>query len=114
MTTDAKKILKFVSLFILLLFIVVYAFFKSKDLIFGVRIEGVNLVDGANIEENVLDVKGVARNVTKLTLGGREISVDQKGNFHEAIALLSGYNTVVIRAEDKFGNKDEKIYQLIH
>ena len=114
MNQDAKKILKIVSLSVLFLIIILYAFFRSKDLIFGVKIKNVNIVDGAKITESVLNVTGNARNAVNLTLDGREISVDQDGNFSETIALLPGYNVVDIRAKDKFGKSDEKIYKLMH
>ena len=124
MTQDVKKILKIsvFSLFFILIF--GYAFFRSYDLLLGVKIKNLNIVDGAparttvqsggKMTDNVLKVTGNAKNATKLTLNGREISIEQDGNWEETIALLSGYNLINIKAEDKFGNKDEKNYQLIY
>ena len=114
MNTDAKKILKIVSILALLLFIVIYSFFRAKDVILGVKITNVNIVDGAKMTDNILKVTGNARNAINLTLNGREISVDQKGNFEETIALSSGYNIISIKARDEFGNKDEKNYKLMY
>jgi hypothetical protein len=113
MNSDAKKILKISSLSIFFLFIIVYAFFTSKDLIFGVKITNVNIVDGAKVTENALEIKGNARNAINLTLNGREISIDKDGNFNETIILLPGYNIVTIKAKDKFGHIDEKNYKLM-
>jgi hypothetical protein len=62
----------------------------------------------------VLEITGVAKNAINLTLDGREISVDQQGDFDETIALLSGYNIISLKAVDKFGNIDEKNYKLMH
>lgn len=78
------------------------------------KIKNVNLVDGANTTESVTHISGNARNAIHLFLNGREISIDQKGNFEETIALLPGYNVVSIVGEDKFGNTDLKIYQLTY
>ncbi len=114
MNTDAKKILKIVSLAVFVLFIIVYAFFISKDLIFGVKIKNVNITDGEKMTDNILKITGNARNAVNLTLNDRVISVDQKGNFDETIALLSGYNVISIKAKDEFGNSDEKNYKLIY
>ncbi len=83
-------------------------------MIFGVKIKNVNIVDGAKITDSIMHITGNARNAINLTLNGREISVDRDGNFNETIALLSGYNVVEIKAKDKFGNNDEKIYKLMH
>jgi len=111
---DEKKVLKVVLFLVFFLFIIFYGFYRSKDLIFGVKIKNVNLTDGAKVAENVIKVTGNARNAINLTLDGREISVDQQGNFNETIALLSGYNIINIKAQDKFGYVDEKNYKLMY
>ena len=108
-----KKTLKNSLLGIFFLFIVVYAFFRSHDLIFGVKIKDVNLIDGTTFTASTINVTGNAKNAVKLMLNGREISIDQAGNFDETIALLAGYNVVDIKAVDKFEYTDEKNYQLI-
>ena len=114
MRQDAKKIIKILSLSILFLFIILYAFFRSKDLIFGVRIKNVNIINGSKVTNNIQNITGIAKNATKLTLNGREISIDQKGNFNETISLFPGYNVIEIKAQDKFGKDDEKIYKLMY
>ena len=114
MTRDSKKILKITSLSLFFLAMVVIAFFGSYDLIFGVKIKDVNLINGAKVTESTLKVTGNAKNAINLSLNGREISIDQEGNFDETIALLLGYNIINIRAKDKFGYTDEKNYKLIY
>lgn len=114
MNITGKKTIKVTLLSAFFLFIVIYAFFRSHDLIFGVKIKNVNIADGAKITDDTLNITGNAKNAVKLSLNGREITIDQKGNFDETIALLSGYNIVNIRALDKFEYSDEKNYQLIH
>ncbi len=114
MNQNIKKIVKIAGLSIFFILIIIYAFFVSKDLIFGVKIKNVSLVDGAVLTENIIKITGNAKNAINLTLNGREISVDQAGNFNETIALLPGYNIISIIAKDKFGYVDEKNYKLIH
>ena len=114
MNKDAKKILKISLVSVFFIFILVFAFFNSKDIIFGVKIKNVSIANYPaetymKVTDNIIKVTGVAKNAVKLSLNGREISVDQKGNFDETIALSSGYNLVDIRAQDKFGKVDEKI-----
>ena len=113
MNTSVKKILQISGLSVFFILIIIYALFVSKDLIFGVKIKNVNLVDGATVTESVIKINGNAKNAIKLTLDGREISVDQQGNFSETIALLPGYNIINIKAQDKFGYVDEKNYHII-
>ncbi|MCE9548844.1 hypothetical protein K8Q98_00360 [Candidatus Nomurabacteria bacterium] len=114
MNHNAKKILKIASLSIFFIFIVVYAFFRSYDLIFGVKIKNVNILDGVKVTESIMKIEGNAKGAINLSLNGRELSIDQEGNFSDTIALLSGYNVINIKAEDKFGFVDEKNYKLIY
>ncbi len=114
MTQDFKKILKFSIFGIFLLVIVAYGFFRSQDLIFGVKIKDVNVVDGQTFHESVVEITGNAKNAVNLSLNGRNVSIDKDGNFSETIALLSGYNVISLEATDKFGNNDQKNYKLIY
>ena len=66
------------------------------------------------VATSIEKIIGNAKNATNLTLNGREISVDQEGNFNETIALLPGYNIINITAKDKFGYVDKKNYKLIY
>jgi hypothetical protein len=114
MNTNVKKLVKIGGLSVFFILIILYAFWGSKDLILGVKIKNVNLEDGATVRESVQKVTGNAKNAINLILNGREISIDQNGNFNEIIALLSGYNIISLRAQDKFGYVDEKNYKLIY
>jgi|SRR3989344_5849562 len=109
-----KTFYKIAGFSVFFILIAVFAFFRSHDLIFGVKIRDVNITDGQRATNSILSVTGNAKNATKLTLNGREISIDQTGNFNETIALLLGYNVITINAEDKFGYSDEKNYKLIY
>ena len=114
MTKDVKKLVRIIILCLFFLGIAVFAFINSRELIFGVQIKNVNIVDGAKMTKSDLDITGVAKNAIEVTLNGREISIDRAGNFNETIILSSGYNIVTIKARDKFGNDDEKNYQLMY
>ncbi len=114
MIRDSKKFLKSVCLGIFFLFIIMYALFRSQDLIFGMRIKNVNIEDGATFTESNIEITGNAKNAINLSLNGREISVDQSGNWSETIALLPGYNIISIKAKDKFEQEDEKNYKLMY
>ena len=114
MTTDNKTRIKVFGTLFFFILIIIYAIFTSKDLIWGIKIKNVNIVDGSTVTESTQKITGNARNAVKITLNGREISIDQEGNWSETIALLPGYNVINIKAEDKFGYVDEKNYKLIY
>ncbi len=114
MKTNAKQILQIASFVVFFIFIIVYVLFRSRDLILGVKIKDVNIINGEKITESIVEVAGNTKRATKLILNGREISIDQSGNWSETIALLVGYNVITIKAEDKFGYMDEKNYKIMH
>jgi len=114
MERDFKQTLKIGLMIVFSIFILIYGFFQARDIIFGVKITEVNIVDGSTITENPLNITGNAKNAIFISLNGREISIDKNGNWNETVALLSGYNIIEIKAEDKFGNKDAKNYKLIY
>ncbi len=116
MNQDAKKIVKIGSVSLLFLIIIIFVFIGSRDLIFGVKIKNVqiiNIMDGSTTPGEIMRITGNAKNAINLSINGRIISIDQQGNFDETIALLLGYNIIDIKAEDKFKNSDEKNYKLI-
>ena len=101
MMEDEKKI-KLGIFGVFFLFIIVYGFSRSTDLIFGVKIrdvslDGLSAQSGAVLENSVTKITGNAKNAINLTLNGREIFIDLEGNFSETIALLPGYNIVNIK-----------------
>ena len=72
-----KKIIQITGLSVFFLLIIIYAFFRSQDLIFGVKIKNVNITDGEKFANSVVEIKGNAKNAINLTLNGREISINQ-------------------------------------
>ena len=60
MNQSAKKILEITGFSIFFLLIIIYAFFRSHDLLFGVKIKNVNITDGTKVMESILEVKGNA------------------------------------------------------
>ncbi|OGI94458.1 hypothetical protein A3A03_02790 [Candidatus Nomurabacteria bacterium RIFCSPLOWO2_01_FULL_40_18] len=110
---SSKKILQVSGLVIFFLLIVIYALFGSHNLISGVKIKNVNITDGTKIANAVQEITGNAKNAINLTLNGRAIPINQASDFKETIVLLPGYNIITIKAQDKFGETDEKNYKLI-
>lgn len=111
--TDARNILKMTLIFLFFSLILIYAFFRSYDLVFGVKIKNINILNGETMTASVINISGNAKNAINLVLNGREIPIDKKGDFSEKIALLPGYNIINIEARDKFGNSDKKNFRLI-
>ncbi len=111
---NEKKILQMIALSVFFVLIIIYSLFRSNYLISGVKIKNVNILDGAKATNNIIELTGNAKNAINLTLNGREISINEAGDFNETFVLLKGYNVVNITAKDKFGYVDEKNYKLMY
>ena len=114
MAKDQKKIIGWWVVAGFFVFILFYAFFVSKSLLFGVKLKNISITDGATYTDRLLEVSGNAKNAINVSLNSSEVAIDQSGNFKETIALSPGYNIVTLEAKDKFGNSDENHYKIIY
>ena len=88
--------------------IILYAFWNGRNLILGPRIT----VTPPLKDVNPIIIKGVAKNVSFLSLNGRQIFVDKDGNFLEDVLLLPGYNIITIEGGDRFGKEKTVVLKL--
>ncbi len=98
-------------LILFLSFFLLYGLYESYKLLSGPKIVILEPQNGAAFEKNLIDIKGTAKNVAFLNLNDRPIFVDKQGNFSEKILLLSGYNIMTLKGEDRFKKKVEKQMQ---
>ncbi len=61
----------------------------------------------------VLEIRGTIERESRLTLNGREIKIDELGNFDEKIELLAGRNTLEFLVENRFGRKSTEIRNVV-
>lgn len=113
MQKDFKKQMNTGVFIIFFIFIVMYGFFQARSIILGVKIKDLNIQNNSVFQENPVKITGNTKNAIFVSVNDREITIDKNGNFEEHIALLSGYNILEIKAEDKFGNQDIVNYKLI-
>jgi hypothetical protein len=111
MSNPRKKLKNSLSLIIILM-IIVYGFFQSKDLLRGPIIEVEYPLDGTTLQGKVVEVKGEAKNIAYINLNDRQIFVDNEGIFSETIIAPSGYSTIKLSARDKFGETEEKLIKV--
>lgn len=55
--------------------------------------------------DRMVMLTGAVRNITHLTLNGRQIFTDELGYFDEALILENGYTIVTLAATDRYGRK---------
>ena len=99
---------------ILFLFIVGYAYYRSRDLVRGPQITVTSPHDNDTVSTALLEISGNMKNSTGETLDDRKIFLDTAGNFKEKLLLEEGYNIISLKAEDRFGRKVEKRLSLVY
>ncbi len=88
---------------VLLLCFLGYTGYQARFLLAGPQVS-VSTSEATSIHtERIVEVAGVAQNITRMSLNGRQIYTDETGHFAEAIVLENGYTTATLRAEDRYG-----------
>ncbi len=82
--------------------IVFYVQFQARNILLGPTIH-LNETPVAIHHERLITLTGNARNIVKLTLNGKEIHTNAKGDFAQELILESGYTLATLEAQDRFG-----------
>ena len=97
-----------------ILFILFFSFFISRFAHF-IRSPFLDIIEPADktvIEEPVVSLRGKTEKESHLTVNGREIRIDESGNFNERLQLLSGVNILEFLVHNRFG-KEQKVWRYI-
>jgi hypothetical protein len=108
---DPKQFIKVTLITVLFLGIAVYAYFRSKDAIFGTTIT-TSVADGTILDSKLLTITGNIPHASHFTINDRELLLDKEGNFTDTLLLQEGYTILKLEANDKFGRKTDKILRL--
>ncbi len=109
-----KKWLKIGAMVIFVLIIISYSYSKTKNLLLGSRIRIEGIENGDVFDKPLIVFKGQMKNSVLLTINDAPVFLSQEGMFDEPVILHPGYNLVIVKAEDKFGKKMEKKYELVY
>lgn len=109
-----RMIIRVTVAIVLLAGIVGYALYESENLLRGPIIVIENPVNGATSNTSVVDIKGMAKNIVRISLNDRNISVDESGVFQEKYALFNGRNIIKVSAEDRFGRLSESFVEILY
>lgn len=101
-----------ITLFLLTLF--GYAVFEIWNYATGPKIVVTYPTENLAVSESLINITGQANNIKVITLNDRAIVIDQDGNFAEPFLLSYGYNIIVLKAEDRFGQKTEKDLEIVY
>ncbi len=112
MRHDIKRTLKITTLILTITCIGLYGFYQSRFLLQGPLVSIWNPEDGSSVSSSILDIQGEAKNISYITLDGRQIFVNEQGIFKEKILLAQGINAITVEAQDKFGRKTQNTINL--
>ena len=96
------SILRFIAVVLLIVLILVYVQFQARNILLGPTIS-LNDSYEAIQHERMITLQGMARNIVKLTLNGREIHTTEQGDFTQILVLENGYTIIELTAQDRFG-----------
>lgn len=111
---DARKLIKTIVLVVVLGGVAAYGLFEFRGFLGGPQIAVASPVDGATLTEEMVEVSGLTEHISKITLNGRPIFIDESGAFAERIPLLSGYNVLTLEAVDRFGNETRETREVVY
>jgi len=109
-----RKLLKIITISIILLFLFGYTTYEIQRVLFGPKIEILSPANGSLVSNSLTEVSGNAKNIKDISLNDRKIFIDEEGNFKENLLLSYGYNAFTIKATDKFGRGEEKTIEVIY
>lgn len=115
--TDRKRVrslLKIWTIVAIIAAIAGYAAFRAKNIVEGPTITVESPQDGESFSSSSIEIRGVARNISYLTLNGGKIFTNESGAFKEETLLSPGYNIETLSAQDRFGRTTEVRLQVIY
>ena len=103
------------TLFISIVCVVIgYAIFAMHDFILGPSLSILEPVNGSSFTTPDIHIKGIVQRIQEISLNGRSITIDDKGNFNEVVLLAPGYNVFTFAVRDKFGRSKEYRLEYIY
>ena len=91
----------------LLLAALLYGLFEARRFLTGPVLTIDTPLPGSRVA-SVVTVRGVAQNISFITLNGRQIYVDDAGVFKETLTPAKGYTVLTVEVRDRFGRTDRK------
>ena len=109
-----KKILKILVITVVVIILIGYSLYASKDYLEGPKIIINEPQNGDTLSTSTIVIKGQALRIQDITINNRPILIDEKGNFNENLLLFPCYNVAVIFAKDKFNRTIEYKLELVY
>ncbi|MEK7169698.1 MAG: hypothetical protein AAB767_00230 [Patescibacteria group bacterium] len=94
--------------------LIVYAYFQSREYLRGPVLTIDEPQNGSFSTTSLVTLVGHARNISFLTLNGKQVFTDEQGRLRESLLLQNGYNIMTLEGKDRFGHTVEKRLELVY
>lgn len=108
-----KSILRYIGV-IFFGIIVIYSAFQAKNLILGPQISISEPQNGSKVTFGIYTIRGIAKNISAISLNDSPIFVDEEGQFEEKLIAPPGYSIMKILAKDRFGRTKIRYIHLMN
>ncbi len=99
---------------IVLILTVGYTYYQTKSFTRGPILEITEPLNGSLLNSSLINIKGYTKNISYISINGRQVFVDEEGFLNEKILLSEGYNIIRVLAEDKYERKVEEKLELVY
>ncbi len=111
--SSVRQILKIGVIVLVAVVILGYSYYKMRDLFMGPVIKITSPINGSTVNDSFVIIEGKTKNISKITLNDRLISVDPEGKFNEQLVVPLGYTIISVEGIDRFGKKEKSILELV-
>jgi len=91
-----------------------YAYYQSRAIIEGPSIVVETPRNGVTSTTSLISILGSVKHAREITLQGRPIFINLKGQFSEQLLLMDGYNIITLVAKDTEGRVEKKIIEVTY
>ncbi|PIW96969.1 hypothetical protein COZ82_02150 [Candidatus Kaiserbacteria bacterium CG_4_8_14_3_um_filter_38_9] len=108
-----RNILYYILVIVILGILLSYIIFQARFMIEGPQITLIHEPDRLQ-NERIITLSGTAKNITEISLNGRQIFTDEYGHFDEALVLENGYTINTLAAIDRYGRQVQVVRPFIY
>jgi hypothetical protein len=108
-----STILTYVGMSAVILLLCSYVIFQARLLITGPQVT-LDFVPETIQTVRTITLAGNTKNITEITLNGRDIMTTQGGHFNEDVVLQNGYTIVRINASDRYGRETTLEHEFVY
>ncbi len=101
---------KFKNYLLLIFFILIFLYFifKIQNFLIGPKVEIYSPLPYSIIKDDTFILQGNAKNAKNIYINGREININENGDFAEKLITKAPYTLIIIEAIDNYGKTISK------